>query len=131
MNTIVSFLFISLILVIVDSLYISVTKSFYENQVVTIQRVAMSIKPIGAIVCYFFLTLGLWYFVLRPQVSQGKKTEEVVLNAFLLGLVVYGVYASTTYALLKKWRASLATLDTIWGGSLFAIVAWIWKEFVI
>ena len=122
-SPVVSILFIMSILVIIDSIYISATRKWYENQIVTIQRVAMNIKPFGAFVCYLFLVFGLWHFVLSSSARSGKKTEEIVFNAFLLGLIVYGVYASTSYALLKKWSPNLAIIDTIWGGVLFALTA--------
>jgi uncharacterized membrane protein len=84
----------------------------------------MTIKPAGALVCYVFLIFGLWHFVLRSSARKGKSVEEIVLNAFLLGLVIYGVYASTNYAILKKWRPTLAVADTLWGGILFGTTAW-------
>lgn len=124
-SSVVSILFIMSVLVIIDTIYISITRKWYENQIVTIQRVAMNIKPIGAFVCYLFLVFGLWHFVLSPSARSGKKMEEIISNAFLLGLIVYGVYASTSYALLKKWSPNLAMADTIWGGSLFGLTAFV------
>jgi len=35
--------------------------------------------------------------------------------------VIYGVYDSTTYALLKKWDLTLAITDTLWGGTLMGL----------
>mgnify|MGYP001228872730 CR=1 FL=1 len=56
------------------------------------------------------LVFGLYYFI----ISQNKK----VFDAFLLGLVIYGVYESTNYALLKDWNFSTLVIDTLWGGIL-------------
>jgi uncharacterized membrane protein len=44
-----------------------------------------------------------------------------VLDAFLLGIVIYGVYETTSYALLKKWKLSIVLMDTLWGGVLFGL----------
>lgn len=131
-SQIVPFLFILALLVMVDSLFIFSTRHLYENQIVTIQRVAMTIKPLGAIACYFFLTFGILYFIILP--SQGQSKMDAVCRAFFLGLVVYGVYASTVYAILKKWKPEIAIMDTIWGGILFSTVTWLWlsmRKFVV
>ena len=40
-------------------------------------------------------------------------------DAFLLGIVIYGVYETTSYALLDKWTLNAVLLDTLWGGILF------------
>jgi uncharacterized membrane protein len=131
-SQIVPFLFILALLVMVDSLFILSTRHLYENQIVTIQRVAMTIKPLGAIACYFFLTFGLLYFIILP--SQGQAKMDAVCRAFFLGLVIYGVYASTVYAILKKWKPEIAIMDTIWGGVLFSTVTWLWlstRKFIV
>ena len=44
-----------------------------------------------------------------------------VLDAFLFGFVIYGVYDSTNYAMLKKWSPYLAIMDALWGGTLMAL----------
>jgi uncharacterized membrane protein len=123
-SQIIPFFFIIALFVMVDSLFIFSTRRLYENQIVTIQRVAMTIKPLGAIACYLLLAFGLLYFIILP--SQGQSKMDAVYRAFWLGLVVYGVYASTVYAILKKWKPEIAIMDTIWGGILFASVTWLW-----
>ena len=85
----------------------------FENQIIEIQRVALKVKIPGAIACYAFLIFGLYYFILR--------TRRPVLDAVLLGLVIYGVYETTSYALLKKWKPSIVLMDTLWGGALFGL----------
>jgi uncharacterized membrane protein len=67
----------------------------------------------GAVVCYALLIAGLNYFIIQRNRS--------IPEAFFLGLVIYGVYDSTNYATLKKWESSVAIMDTLWGGSLFAL----------
>ena len=131
-SQIIPFFFIMALFVMVDSLFIFSTRKMYENQIVTIQRVAMTIKPMGAIACYFLLSFGLLYFIILPSQSQAKM--DAVYRAFWLGLVVYGVYATTVYAILKKWKPEIAIMDTIWGGILFASVTWLWlsmRKFVV
>ena len=101
------------ILLLLDATYITTTSKLYNDQIVNVQRVIMKVKPVGAIICYSFIILGLYYFI----ISKKRPMEE----AFLFGLVVYGVYDATNYATLKKWSPYLAIMDTIWGGTLFAL----------
>ena len=103
----------SVIFLLLDACYITLTKSAWDIQIASVQRVSMQIRPIGAIVCYILLILGLYYFILRTQRSP--------LDAFLLGLLIYGVFESTNYAIFKKWEWKIAIMDTLWGGAVFAL----------
>jgi uncharacterized membrane protein len=60
---------------------------------------------------------GLFYFIL--------KNKRPVQDAFLLGLVIYGVYETTTYALLKNWNFATVMVDTLWGGILLALTTYL------
>jgi uncharacterized membrane protein len=48
-----------------------------------------------------------------------------VNEAFLLGIVIYGVYETTNYALFKNWSILTVFMDTLWGGILFASTCYI------
>jgi uncharacterized membrane protein len=105
------------ILLVLDSIFISLISKEFGKQVAGIQRTAMIIKPIGALFCYIFLIFGLYYFIIRQKKS--------IMDAFLFGLVIYGVYETTSYTIFKKWSPILATIDTIWGGILMASTTWL------
>ena len=103
----------TIVLLILDGCYIYLTQKLFADQIVNIQRVVMTLKPMGAVVCYALLVAGLNYFIIQKNRS--------IPEAFFLGLVIYGVYDSTNYATLKKWQPDIAIMDTLWGGSLFAL----------
>ena len=113
MNSIKRMIISAIILLSLDFIYLSANKSAFETQIVHIQRVVMQVKIWPAVMCYIFLVFGLNYFILRSHRS--------VIDAFLLGLVIYGVYDSTNLALFKKWDWKLAMMDTLWGGILMAL----------
>jgi uncharacterized membrane protein len=100
-------------LLVLDGIYIYLTQKIFADQIVNVQRVVMTLKPMGALVCYVLLVAGLNYFIIQRNRS--------IPEAFFLGLVIYGVYDSTNYATLKKWEPNVAIMDTLWGGSLFAL----------
>jgi uncharacterized membrane protein len=93
--------------------YLSIFQKAYADQIANIQRVVMQVNVEGVIICYIALILGLNYFIIRNR--------RPVLDAFLFGLIIYTVYDSTNYAVIKKWSPYLATIDAIWGGILMAV----------
>jgi len=107
----------AIIMLILDAIYLTSSSAFFSNIVTNIQRTALILKPVGAIVCYIFLIFGLYYFILKDKRSP--------VDAFLLGIIIYGVYESTNYAIFKKWPVSATIIDTLWGGVLFYLTTWI------
>lgn len=105
-----------ILLVLIDYIYLNAISSFFNKQIFNIQKSPIKLRFSGAIICYVLLVFGLYYFI----ISQNKK----VFDAFLLGLVIYGVYESTNYALLKDWKFSTLVIDTLWGGILFALTTY-------
>jgi uncharacterized membrane protein len=41
------------------------------------------------------------------------------LDAFWMGIAVYGIYDFTNYAIFKNYQLEFAVADTLWGGVLF------------
>jgi len=121
MNKLNRFIVSSLVLLALDYIYLSNVKSLYATQIVKIQRVVMKVKLLPAIVCYALLIIALNYFILR--------THRPILEAFLLGFIIYGVFDATNYAIFKKWDLLLAISDTIWGGVLFALTTYLVYSF--
>jgi len=113
MNWIKNLIASSVILLILDFIYISVNRGAFEKQVTHIQRVVLQLRVWPTILCYLLLIFGLNYFILRNR--------RPVLDAFLLGIVIYGVFDTTNMALFKKWGVNLALMDTLWGGVLMAL----------
>jgi uncharacterized membrane protein len=113
----------AIILLTLDAIYIYATLKEFRLQIAEVQRVVLDIKYLGAILCYFFLIFGLYYFILREHKS--------VLDAMLFGFIIYGVYDTTTYAVLKKWKLKLMVMDTLWGGALMGLTTWLTYKFSI
>ena len=115
-----------LVMLGLDAIYLSAMRDMFEIEIAAVQRVALQFRPLGAVICYILLITGLYYFILR--------TRRPISDAFFLGIVIYGVYESTTYALLKQWKIKTMIMDTLWGGILFAlttgIVYWVSDKFM-
>ena len=107
----------AIVLIAIDFMYLQSIKDYFQKQVQSVQGSAIQINYLGAAICYVFLIVGINYFIIKPNRS--------VKDAFLLGLVIYGVYETTNYALFKNWSIITVIIDTLWGGTLFAITTYI------
>lgn len=110
----------AILLVAIDSLYLSQVKGFFGRQISDIQGSPLNVQLVPAVICYILLVAGIYYFIIKPRRS--------ILDAFALGIVVYGVFETTNKALFSKWRWSTVFIDTLWGGILFALVTLIMKQ---
>jgi len=107
----------AIVFITIDFVYLNLIKGYFENQIKKVQGSALKFNLLGAALCYIFLIFGINYFIIKPRKS--------VNDAFLLGLVVYGVYETTNYALLTNWSIITVIIDTLWGGILFALTTFI------
>jgi uncharacterized membrane protein len=112
-----SLLLSGIILLLIDSIYINLSKKYFINQIQRIQNKKPKLNYIGIILCYIFLIIGINYFIIKPSKS--------ISDAFILGIVIYGVYETTNYALLENWSFLTVIMDTLWGGILFALTTYI------
>ena len=113
MFSITTFLTILVVMLLLDSVYLFFTKNIFGEVVAKIQRTAMQLRLSGAIIVYLLLAVGLYYFIVKP----GRSAWE----AALLGLVIYGTFDFTNYAMLKNYDLKTAIMDTAWGSLLFAL----------
>lgn len=107
----------AILFIFIDSVYLQLIRSYFEKQIQDVQGSAIKVNFLGVALCYIFLIIGINYFIIKPRKS--------VTDAFLLGIVIYGVYETTNYALFKKWSLLTVFIDTLWGGILFALTTYI------
>ena len=107
----------AIIFIVIDSVYLNIMKKYFFNQIQSVQNSEPKLNFLGALLCYLFLIIGINYFIIKPRKS--------VNEAFLLGIVIYGVYETTNYAILKNWSILTVFIDTLWGGLLFASTTYI------
>lgn len=113
-----------IVFTLVDYIYLSTLSSHFKDLVKKIQKgedMEFRIQP--AVVCYIFLIYGLYYFILKE-----KKNYK---DAFILGIVIYGVFETTNAAIFKDWDLKSIIIDTIWGGILYALTTYIYNKYII
>jgi len=111
---ILTILKIVIVLVAFDTLYVYNVSKKFSNMVQNIQKSPMQLRWEGVVLSYTALVTLMYWFIIRPRRS--------IIDAFLLGLCVYGVYDATNYATIHNWESKTAIIDTVWGGTLFALV---------
>lgn len=112
------------IFLLIDSVYLMSLSGYFNALVKSIQGKKITMKMLGAVLCYLFLIIGLNIFILQNGQYE-KDLEKRVLYAGLLGLLVYGVYETTNYAILDKWDFKTVIIDTLWGGILFSLTTYL------
>ena len=106
----------AIIMLFLDSIYLNVFSGFFNNVVRNVQGSPIKFNVLVAVLCYILLIGGLNYFIISKR--------KPLLDAFILGIVIYGVYETTTYALLENWSPKAVILDTLWGGILFTLTTY-------
>lgn len=104
-------------MIALDSLYLQTIQGEFSNLLVKVQGSPLKLKLLPTIVCYLLLVFGLNYFIISKKQS--------LYDAFLFGIIVYGVYDATTLALLTKWSYKIAMIDALWGGILMFATTYI------
>lgn len=112
-----SFLISSILILLIDSVYLNLFSGYFANQVKNVQNSSLKLNLTGAVLAYLFIIIIFNYFVIGFKMNLSES--------FLLGLSVYGVYEGTTYALFKNWSLMSVFIDTLWGGILFFLTNYI------
>ena len=109
----------AIVFVVIDSIYLTSISNYFNNQIKLVQGSPIKMNFLATLLCYIFLIFGINYFIIKPNRS--------IQDAFLLGLVIYGVFETTSKALFSKWSWLTVIMDTLWGGILFALTTYIIK----
>ena len=112
---------ISALMLVLDFSYLYLFRDFTLPILKNIQKADVKVNIMSALACYILLVFGLYYFII--------KNNESIKDAFLLGVLIYGVYETTNYAFFKNWSLLLVILDTLWGGILFSTTTFLYYKF--
>ena len=110
-----SFIISSVLLVLVDSVYLYfIVKPVFDKTVAAIQNSALVVNIAPAIFTYILMAIILNYFIISVNKSP--------FDAFILGFCTYGIFDFTNMAIFKKYNLRTAITDTLWGAILFFTV---------
>lgn len=113
---------LAVIFVLVDAGFLYLMSNNFQNMVKKIQGSPLKMNLYATLACYIVLVSSLYYFVIYKKGSY--------LDAFLLGFFIYAVYETTNMAIFKDWSVSIGLIDLTWGGFLFLITTYLYKNSV-
>ena len=113
---------LAVIFVLVDAGFLYLMSNNFQNMVKKIQGSPLKMNLYATLACYIVLVSSLYYFVIHKNGSY--------LDAFLLGFFIYAVYETTNMAIFKDWSISVGLIDLTWGGFLFLITTYLYKNSV-
>lgn len=111
----------SIVILIMDAIWLGVINSkSWNNQVRDIQGSNMKIRPLGAVVAYILLITSVIIFGVY-RINNNNLVQDSLITGLLLGLIIYGVFDGTVYAIFKNYKLSIAISDILWGMFLLSI----------
>lgn len=103
---------LAVLIFLVDIPWLYTVSGWSGEMVRYIQGSPLQMKILPAAIVY----LALGYLATLPK---------SLLEAFGIGAATYAVYDFTNLAILKSYDPMFAIADTLWGGTLMAIVYWL------
>ena len=113
---------LAVIFVLVDAGFLYLMSNNFQTMVKKIQGSPLKMELLPTVACYIVLVSSLYYFVIYKKGSY--------LDAFLLGFFIYAIYETTNMAIFKDWSVSVGLIDLTWGGFLFLITTYLYKNSV-
>jgi uncharacterized membrane protein len=80
-------------------------------------------RLLPAVLFYFTYMFGVLYFAGWPALRDGVP-GQALLNGAILGLVAYGTYELTSWAVMRDWHPQMVAIDLAWGTAVTALSAW-------
>ena len=109
----------SFILLMVDLVYLTLMTGHFKKLVKDIQKSELSLKLVPTFFVYVSIVMSWYLFVER-------NSKQKVQDSFMLGVLMYGMYDLTNYAIFKHWDIKTVVIDTLWGGTLYSLSTYIY-----
>ena len=99
-----------------------VARRFYDSSLGALKRRPVNAPAAGLF--YAFYAAALCGYA----VFGSKSPADAARRGAGLGLVAYGTYQLTNWAVLEKWPARLVPVDVAWGVAVTSLSAWAGKQ---
>lgn len=107
---------------LLDIVWITSNYKMYNEAVVKIQGTNINARVVPAIAAYVLMIANI-YGILLPYTKQMKSRIARIATFALSGLVIYGVYNGTTYAIIDNYPLHVAVIDSLWGAASHTALA--------
>jgi len=123
MSLVVLFLATSVIFLVLDAIMLSTVIQPLFKQHLGDQLYTGGFRLLPAAMFYLVNMLGILWFAGWPAL-QADAPGQAALNGAILGLVAYGCYELTSWAVMRDWHPQMVAADLAWGTVLTAVSAW-------
>lgn len=113
----------------IDATVLSLLSNIWKETIFKVQKEKAVFKRIFALMSYILMTFGVYYFVYR-YINKTSWVSDTLINGFLFGLVLYGVFDMTNLAIFKNYSLSTGLLDMVWGSILMSISTFLTYYFI-
>jgi uncharacterized membrane protein len=97
-------------------------KNFYQGEMSKLFSLKFTFIP--AILFYLFYLLGIFIFVLYPNLKT-NNTQVFLLYGALFGFFCYMTYDLVNMATIKDWPWKLTIIDITWGIFITSLISFI------
>ena len=122
MNILFKYLLILILVLLLDSTYLSLIQTTMLKVIKNVQNKPLKINWTYLILCYLLISFTIYYFVIKERKS--------ILYSFILGCCINGIYETTNMTVLNSWNQNIVFIDTLWGGILFSLVNYIYNYII-
>lgn len=117
MNKITLFFAVLVFIIAMDFIFLNlIMKGFYDKQLASFPR---TLRLWSGLIAWALIALGAVVLVV-PRV---QALPSAVLYGALFGLVLYGVYDFSNYAILKNYTLAMTLVDWAWGTFLCTLTS--------
>lgn len=128
---IAKFLSIILVFILVDAPYLYINRNLYGDKIKAISgnsNTSFTTRYYSALMVYIALALGVLILVLpriRNTTNKSDLLTDSILYGGVFGLTAYATFDFTLHFMFKEWDLGVSVMDTLWGGVLCTIVAFL------
>lgn len=121
MNYLITFIISFLILIGLDFTFLGFLMSEYYKRLLA-PAITLEFSLIPAFMFYLFYLLGIFYFVVMPNLSENNLWRVLTAGA-IFGFICYMTYDLTNMATIKNWSWKVVLLDISWGTFVTSIIS--------
>ena len=122
---------VAFLAVTIDFMWIQlVMKDQYNKMIPDIQNDSMIVRILPTLLAYVTIILSILLFAL-PRISRESRIKDSLLYGGFLGVLMYGMFSFTNYAIISKWNMKVVLLDVMWGFILYSVVSYLSSLFMV
>ena len=133
MNIYLKYFILSLLLIIIDSMWIYLNYNMYNKTVKDIQGSDIKAKIHYVIFAYLLMLVSLLYITIpftASNINKNDSNSKILLKSILyggsVGFCIYGIYNLTIISMFTKYPLKVVIIDSIWGTFLYSLMTYLY-----